>query len=462
MKIKAKITLLFTLLVTALLLILNISIYYITSAEIKDSFRKRLKSRASSNAQIFDYSGDSSLAMLKRVDAGTLAALPQKSVAIYDTLGRLLYHFRTEDADSLIFTREEISRFAAAEEDYFTKGQRDGISLPYYGSNRDFVIFVSASNEDGRQRLTELKQVLVLSLLIGVAAILVTGYIFSAQLVRPISDITREVNTISSNNLSKRLKTGISKDELNQLAETFNELLDRLQDSFNIQRRFISNASHELSTPLTSISSQLQVTLHKERNGEEYRAVLQSIQEDVEQMRQLTKGLLEIARAGSQGSIELIELRADELLLKVIADVKRNNEQYEVLLELNELPEKEEQCLLFGNFDLLYSAIKNIIENGCKYSPDHTSIVKAVFADMQITIDVVNKGDIITEQEIEQIFQPFFRGQHAGDTKGFGLGLPLAKRIIGLHKGELKVRSDIQGTLFQIILPSLGQSRSQF
>ncbi len=115
---------------------------------------------------------------------------------------------------------------------------------------------------------------------------------------------------------------------MSQLANTFNELLARLQESFAIQRRFISNASHELSTPLTSVSSQVEVVLQKERSAEEYKQVLFSVREDVQQMRQLTKSLLEIAKTGSQGGIELNEVRIDEVLLKVVGDVKKLSASY--------------------------------------------------------------------------------------------------------------------------------------
>jgi signal transduction histidine kinase len=255
------------------------------------------------------------------------------------------------------------------------------------------------------------------------------------------------------------LQTGQGKDELSKLSETFNDLLNRLQESFDTQRRFISNASHELSTPLTSISSQLQVTLQKERSLHEYRQVLQSIQEDVQQMGQLTKSLLEIAKTGTQGTIELREVRIDEVLLKVIADVKKINAEYEVAFNFGELPDDEKSCMVFGNSDLLYSALENIIENGSKYSHDKRSAVELSFSNQSIVIMVMNKGDVISEEEIELIFQPFFRSANAMDVKGFGLGLALAKRIVGLHKGIIEEQSDLeQGTRFIIKLPSLTNS----
>jgi two-component system sensor histidine kinase ArlS len=437
--------------VAIILLVLTVFVYYLSLVELNDVFRKRLRSRASNNAQIFYYFGDSSVNMLKRIDGGSLSLLPQKTVSIFDTSGNILYHYQAEDADNSRADLSMFQDFHAPEGKFFTIGNREAFGLYYGDEKRSFIIIVSAYDEEGRQRLSELKKILLTSLLIGMLITLIVGYVFSSQLVKPIKQIIHEVNNISSHNLSRRLPAGISQDELNELAKTFNDLLNRLQDSFNTQRTFISNASHELSTPLTSISSQLQVTLQKERAVPEYQQVLQSIQEDVEQMRQLTRSLLEIAKTGSHGSIELTELRIDELLLKVIADVKRINNQYRVDLQFRELPEKE--CMVFGNFDLLYIALKNIIENGCKYSCDKKSGVEVAFGKENILIKVTNQGDVIAEQEIEQIFQPFFRGGNAADFKGFGLGLPLAKRIIALHKGEINVESGLNGTFFLITLP---------
>jgi signal transduction histidine kinase len=223
-----------------------------------------------------------------------------------------------------------------------------------------------------------------------------------------------------------------------------------------IQRRFISNASHELSTPLTSISSQLEVTLHKERNPEEYKQVMLSIYEDVHQMRQLTKSLLEIAKTGSQGTIELNEVRIDEVLFKVMSDVRKISPSYQVELHFGEFPEDEKKFLVFGNNDLLYSSVKNFVENGCKYSPDHLSWVDLSFEEDQIIIQVKNHGNVIAEEEMDHIFLPFYRTNAATHVKGFGLGLALAKRIISLHRGSITVLSDMnKGTIFTIQLPSV-------
>lgn len=458
MNIKFKITTLFVLLVTAILLLLSFSVYYFASLERTIAYRKRLKGRANSSAQFVSLFGDndSTRALMNQFDSALAFSLPRKSVIVYDDSNRQLYSYHENPGDSLSLPAAALGEVRVQKEFYFTPGNRDAIAIYHSDSTKNIVVVAASYDADGWQRLARFKDILVISFFIGIGSTLIVGYVFSMQLVKPITQIIHEVKDISSYNLSHHIKAGTAHDELNQLANTFNELLSRLQESFIIQRRFISNASHELSTPLTSMLSQLEVTLHKDRSPEEYRQVMSSIREDVQQMRQLTKSLLEIARTGAEGSIELTEVRIDEVLLKVVAAVQKISPEYKVELHFNDFPEDEKSFLVFGNSDLLYSSLQNIVENGCKYSPDFISWLTLGFENEEVIVEVRNKGDVIAEEEIKNIFQPFYRAAASSDIKGFGLGLALARRIIHLHKGNITVESDIAtGTVFRIALPSV-------
>ncbi len=181
-----------------------------------------------------------------------------------------------------------------------------------------------------------------------------------------------------------------------------------------------------------------------------------SVQEDVLQLQQLTRSLLEIAKAGSQGSIDLKEVRLDEVLLKAGADVKKQNPDYNVKFSFDDYPEEEQLIEVFGNTDLLYSALENLLENGCKYSDDRSALAFISFPQKQVEIKISSKGDVIAESDIQNIFQPFFRSGAVQQKPGFGLGLTLTKRIISLHRGTIEVTSDPeQGTTFKISLPSM-------
>jgi two-component system, OmpR family, sensor histidine kinase ArlS len=458
LKIKFKITILFALLVTSILLLISLSVYYFSSLERVHTFNQRLKGRANNNAQIYSLFGknDTSQAVLTKLDSASAFTLPRKSVVIFNYRDESVYTFNTIPGDSIVFDKEVLNEARLNKEVYFTSKDRDALAFHYVDTSTRIVVLVAGYDDDGWARLQQLREILWLSLFIGIAIVLVVGYVFSVQLVKPITRIIYEVKHISSQNLSWRIHEGESHDELNQLANTFNDLLNRLHISFTTQRRFISNASHELSTPLTSISSQLEVTLQKERNPEEYRQVLQSIQEDVQQMRQLTKSLLEIAKTGSEGTIELKEVRIDEVLIKVMGDVQKISPEYKVQLHFGDFPDNEKDFLVFGNVDLLYSSLRNIAENGCKYSADHLSLIDLQFEQQNVIVQVKNQGTVIALEEQENIFQPFYRISSASSVKGFGLGLALAKRIIALHKGTIQVQSDnMNGTVFTIVLPSI-------
>jgi len=455
-KIQHKIMLLFTLLVTAIIALLALSVYYFSFLEREIVFNKRLKSRANYSAEIYSLFGDSSNAVLSRINSNASnGLLLNKSIAIYSTKGNTLYQFDSTETQLLPIDKEILGKTADRGEAYFKIGNRDAIALMHRENDRSYIVVVAAYDEDGLFRLDELLNILLISLFVSILITGVAGYIFSRKLLRPLSRIIYEVNHISSYNLSHRIEAGSGKDELNQLANTFNELLERLQKSFDIQRSFISNASHELSTPLTSISSQLEVTLHKERSIAEYQKVLLSINEDVLQMIQLTKSLLEIAKADSQGNFELSRVRIDEILMKIASEIKSVNEIYNVELYFGDFPEDENDCIVFGNVELLHSALKNIIENGCKYSTDHVAITNLYFENHFMFVSVTNKGSVIPSEEIKKIFQPFYRGSNVNRKKGFGLGLALADVITRLHKGSLEVKSDVKkGTVFIFKVPS--------
>jgi signal transduction histidine kinase len=381
--------------------------------------------------------------------------LPNKSVDIFDSFGNLYYKYKTSDLDSTGSTNDIVKSAVLNGQHFYKVGGREALAVNYAEAGNHFVVVVAAYDHDGWTMLKQLKRIFLVSLLVGMIISLIAGHFFSSQLLKPVATIIREVKDISSHNLSNRIKAGASQDELSQLANTFNDLLDRLQEYFNAQRRFISNASHELSTPLTSISSQLEVTMQRQRSIDEYQEVIQSVHEDVVQMRQLTKSLLEIAKTGSEGSIELHEIRIDEVLFKVMGDITKIDADYRVELNFRDTGESDRSFLVFGNIDLLYIAIKNIVENGCKYSIDNTARVDLSFTNNDTIIEVTSTGKPIEKDEMEKIFQPFYRSVTSEGKSGFGLGLALAKRIIGLNKGSLSVHSNKEsGTTFTISIPT--------
>lgn len=455
MPVRLRITFLFSLLAFIILSIVCTGIYYFFYQSRIAHIKTRLTNRAITTGRLLSQREIFDKELVQRIDSSTTIALKNKTVQAYDYQDRVIYRYSDVPGDFLKINLQVLKNARLIDDYFFNVGQKEAVAYHYTDNNTQLVIVTAAEDELGRQNMKTLLNVLLLSFLVGNVFILVSGYIFSKRLLLPVKKITEDVAEISAQNLARRIETGASKDEWFKLASTLNELLNRLQESFELQRRFISNASHELSTPLTSISSQLQVTLQRERKASEYKRVMLSIHQDVQHMGKLTQALLEFAKtAGNPGGLEINLIRIDEILLRLPAEVAKSDPSYSIQIHFDDVPEEDEQLLVFGNETLLLSAIKNIAVNACKYTEDHKASVRLQLLENFLVIAIEDNGKGIPEEELTNIFQPFYRIDNSA-ASGFGLGLSLAERIIKLHKGFIDVHSQIdKGTLFAIYIPT--------
>ncbi len=457
MKIKYRITLLFTVVVTLILLIVCSSIYYFSDLNRQRDFKKRLRNRAFTTANLLFKVQGIDNTLLRKIDETTVITIQDKSVVIYDDSNKELYSYTDNNISPVRVDSIILQKARKSGEYTFRIGPREVLVVNQQNNNRKYTIVTAAYDKDGLEKLSQLMVILSISFVSGILITFFSGLAFSSTIVLPIKKITKEVKEISSQHLSTRIPLTGSKDELNELSNTFNDLLRRLEESFEIQRHFIANASHELSTPLTSISSQLEITLQNQRTADEYRSVLFSVYEDVKNLNQLTRSLLEIAKAsGTSEGIELTLVRMDELLMKLPAELRKINTAYQADMHFDSFPEEEDNLLVFGNPDLLYSAIKNIALNACKYSSNHTAVISLSFNTNTLHIIIKDNGPGISEEDRKMIFQPFYRGRNINNTQGFGLGLALAHSIIALHKGEIILLPSLEEnieTVFSIYFP---------
>ena len=302
-------------------------------------------------------------------------------------------------------------------------------------------------------QLFQLRNILIISFVFGMALIAVFGWYYAGRALAPVSRMTDSVNALQPSDLSRRVVSEYTGDELGRLADTFNRLLDRVERAFRMQRMFLSNVSHELKNPLTAIRSQLEVALQRERSPEAYRTTLQSVLDDVHNMSEVEEKLLQLARIYNDPSaIPFGPVRLDELMWQAREQVIRRHPSYKVALDMGEMPESETTLVVQGNEALLRSALLNLMDNGCKYSPDHQVRVYALFSpDGQHQIEVHDHGPGIPPEEQALIFEPFFRSPRHLQVKGTGIGLSLTQSILSLHHIDLQVESPTGGgALFRL------------
>ncbi|RYY40940.1 MAG: HAMP domain-containing histidine kinase [Chitinophagaceae bacterium] len=454
MPIRLRITLLYSAIVFVILGLVCGGTYYISQESRLRLINSRLVNRALNTARLLSRDEVFNRSLVLQIDSLSRLTYSNKIVAAYSPTYEKVYAYSDRPGDTITVARGTLQRALNGTTVFFRSGTKECVAIRYQDKETNLVMLSAGEDVEGKAALRRLGRVLTLVFLLGNLLVLLSGYVFSYRLLRPVRRITEDVAEISAQNLARRLAAGRNNDEWSQLANTLNELLNRLQDSFDMQRRFISNASHELSTPLTSISSQLEVALQRERDATEYRAVMRSIYQDVQHMSKLTQTLLEFAKAsGNTGGLEIQPIRIDEILLRLPAEITKASKLYVVELHFEELPDEAAQLLVYGNEALLFTAIKNITLNACKYSDDHRAQVFLRARADGIDVEVRDQGRGISPEHVDRIFHPFYRVEE-NLQGGFGLGLPLASRIIGLHKGHIQVFSEKgRGTRFCISLP---------
>ncbi|MFC5681598.1 HAMP domain-containing sensor histidine kinase [Flavobacterium sp. MAHUQ-51] len=327
----------------------------------------------------------------------------------------------------------------------------------YYGqifneSGQKYIVIVTAIDRRGNTNTIYILQILIFG---GIAFIVLAfffGKFLARRVIDPIARITNEVHRISASNLHNRLADTDGKDEISDLTKTFNDMLDRLETSFEIQANFINNASHELKTPITTIIAETEIMLLKERETEEYVTSLENINKQASKLGKLTESLLKLTQTGYDGTKQVLdEARIDEILLEVKASIDTLFPNNRVNIKLNSIPENEALLTIPCNIPLLELALNNIISNAVKYSDNDEVFVNLMVDDSRIKIVITDIGIGIPPEDVPYLYEPFFRGKIASKYNGYGLGLPLAMKIIRMHNGELQIQSETgKGTVVTI------------
>lgn len=465
MKIRTRLTILFTV-ITAIILLLFAAIIYLSAKEKRETeFYSLLKKEAITKANLF-FNANVDKKILQDIYHNNRKILNEVEVAIYDTDFKLLYHDAV-DIDFVKETKPMINKINQKGEIEFYQQRWQVVGLRYAYKDKNYVITAAAFDQYGYNKLNDLLAKSIIVFVTSILFILIAGVFLSKKALEPVSEMIEKAKNISATNLDLRLNDKGNKDELAELANTFNQMLNRLEHSFDAQKHFVSNISHELRTPLTAIIAELELSSNKERTNEEYRMAIANALSDSKKMVRLSNSLLDLAKASYDPTeINFKEIRIDEILLDARQQVQQTNPGYKIDIHFEDNPENDHQMLVNGNEYLLKVAFVNLFENGCKFSNDHKSTVSISFNQpltsnstpitqhSSITLNFIDKGMGISEKDMQHIFTPFYRGENKEIAEGNGIGLSLTQKIITLHQGTISVRSKAkQGTTFKVQLP---------
>jgi signal transduction histidine kinase len=403
-----------------------------------------------------------------------LSKLSDTSISVFDERHKLL--FTTEqDSDAAVFVDRYENHVNVVE---YTGTNRMLIANPVSPNNKlpqeifneyGFALVLNDKVGEGSslkyvQIIDKLTQetayagIFVITLLASevffIIVIVIIGVMASKRLLRPIKQMTDAVNNVTINQLDMRLDITGSQNEFKDLAGTFNNMLDRLQSSYEMQNQFVSDASHELRTPISVIQGYVNLL---DRWGKNDNKVLEesitAIKSEAEDMKNLIENLLFLARGDKDvQKVEKKDFNINELIDEIIRETKLIDDNHEIICKRNE------GISIYADYSLIKEAIRIFVDNSLKYTPEGGSIELQCYSqNNNAVITVEDTGRGIPREDLPHVFERFYRADKSRtkQTGGTGLGMAIAKWIVLRHGGTIKVQSEINiGTKIEFTIPA--------
>jgi len=302
--------------------------------------------------------------------------------------------------------------------------------------------------------LEDVRRALEIAVPLAIALAAIGGYLVATRSLVPLKSMAEQAHQITGSNLEARLEIGDAAEELAVLAASFNELLSRLDRSFETMRRFVADASHELRTPLAVIRGEADVALSQERGAAEYRQSLAIILDESRRISRLVDDLLNLARADSRHvRLQIEEFYLNDLLAECCRSAQALAAAKGVAVECR----AGEDVMFRGDEELLRRLAMNLLENAIRYTPAGGQVsVGLEVAGPKVLIRVADTGIGIAPEAVPHVFDRFFRADRARSRQngGFGLGLAIVKWIAESHDGAVELTSQVgAGSTFTVTLP---------
>ncbi|GIM28772.1 hypothetical protein CPJCM30710_14380 [Clostridium polyendosporum] len=453
-----KITTVYALILTKILLLLNVAIfsgfliYLVKSAD----------STMSKDFQIISSFLEDSIDVPKK-NIDKLCYLDNIEISIFDENRKVIYTTTSDTTSVVFYDKFSSNKMLDLNSNSMLIKHSSGINNNYepalvfnkglkWNSNNVYIQITNRLLKETVYAGILLATLLTFTVVL-IIVILMIGSRASRKMLKPVDTMTRTVKNISINALDTRLDVSGSQDELKDLAETFNGMLDRIQKSYEQQNQFVSDASHELRTPIAVIQGYANLL---DRWGKNDPAVLEesiaSIKSESDNMKNLIENLLFLARGDKNSqNIEKEDFYIDELIDEIVRETKLINNSHEVLYEI------KEKIIINADRKLIKETLRIFVDNSIKYTPKGGKIkVGCYLQKNKAVVYVEDNGIGIPKEDLPNIFNRFYRADKSRtkQTGGTGLGLAIAKWIIMKHKGMIQVKSMIDvGTKMIVFLP---------
>jgi len=448
-KIRSKLSLTFSVIASFLFVIFGITIYLFSAYHRENEFFEHLLDRVKITENFFLEKDSFTSVEYEKIRTQFLHTLPQETEEIIEVEENvpLVYKYAYADVHKAKFLEEESYNF--------NDNQKQGHSGLFTINGTKYLIIVVAEDEVGLQNLSFLKYTILFIVCIGIPFLFLGSFLVTKRALIPLVRKIQKADSISATSLHKRLNVDNANDEIGELAIAFNRLLDRLEASFESQKSFISNASHEIRNPLTAILGEAEIAISKSRSEEEYVESLKSVLREADKLNSTVNNLLQLSKVTASGErLKFESIRLDMLLTESIEAYEFTNEEHKIEFSI-ELTDVKIPTV-YGNKGLLKSVVINLLDNACKFSSNDVVKVALTNHENLFTVKFEDLGIGIPAADLDKVKGAFYRGENTIAISGSGIGLALSSKIIQLHSGTIQIESELNvGTQVSIIIPRL-------
>jgi signal transduction histidine kinase len=453
MIVKNLLALKFTAIIAAVLLIFSLFVYEFLNSFRNHEFAQNLKASSENLAYIILDSNEVNFRFIKSTVDHNIKVNPKQILVVLENENKVYFTVKSLNKEVIKYL---IDNLVTKNEFSFIKNDTTFVAFNYDINKTKYKIIASGVDDKGNTKMGFLKFSLIGLFLVSIILTALLGRVFATQALMPVNKVIGQVDKISESNLFERLDIGNGKDEIAQLAITFNQMLDRLENSFKLQKTFVSNASHEFRTPLTVMKGQIEVLLLQPRTSGTYIKTFESLLDDINNQIELINGLSNLANANANfPNISLSKVYIIDLLAECVSELMRSK-KYNAVLNFEDFPDNENTLYLKGNHALLRSALMNVMDNACKFNKTPNCQVIFKCNNEYMVITVIDTGLGISKDDINHVFESFYRSNNIRHIQGHGIGLSLVKKIIDLHHGKITITSELgKGTKMSIYLPNI-------
>jgi two-component system, OmpR family, sensor histidine kinase ArlS len=436
MQLKYRLPLYFSLSISTLLGVIAVIIYSLFAGFREDEFESRLLEKGQTALQLLVEVDEVDSALLTKIDKMSSGKLANQNLLIYNGHMKLLYH--SGESSALPFTTEEMAQLKE-HGTLFQHKENETLGLYRSYGDESYFVFVSARDKYGLRKLSYLENILWGSYLSALLLTWLLSFFISKIMLRSLSRITKEIQSISTQDHKIDLESLTYEDEIKALATSFNRMMERIEDAYKSQKEFTSNAAHELQTPIARITAQLQNLARATAHLPGLHESITNIIDDAYYLSDIITSLLLLSKIENRHKRSAFQpVRIDEILFAARSQLLKTYPDFTFQFAIENETVSEPSVEVSGDETLLKIAFQNLLHNAYSYSDDRLVYCLLRQRESGLEIHIVNHGETPDINDTRQLFTTFRRGSNTANKVGSGIGLSIVQRIIRLHDGTLQ------------------------